>query len=128
MITELPASRHNEEEQWDDQWCISKLGAGTAPRRRSFTRNSYWKISAMGPAAMIAAEPGGTGGHITSLGHEPHCYTTFYVDVADAAAYLEKAKALGGKTLVPPVEIPTGTFAWMQDPEGNTVGLWKAKK
>jgi len=23
--------------------------------------------------------------------------------------------------------IPTGTFAWMQDPEGNTVGLWKNK-
>jgi len=49
------------------------------------------------------------------------------VDVEDVAAYLEKAKALGAKTLVPPVEIPTGTFAWMQDPEGNTVGLWKTK-
>jgi len=24
------------------------------------------------------------------------------------------------------VKIPTGTFAWMQDPEGNTVGLWKS--
>jgi len=23
--------------------------------------------------------------------------------------------------------IPNGTFAWMQDPEGNTVGLWKNK-
>ncbi len=43
-------------------------------------------------------------------------------------AYLEKAKSLGGKMPVPPVEIPTGTFAWMQDPEGNTVGLWKTKK
>lgn len=28
---------------------------------------------------------------------------------------------------MPPIEIPTGTFAWMQDPEGNTVGLWKPK-
>ena len=80
------------------------------------------------PAAMIAAESGGIGGHITALGHEPNHYTMFYVDVDDVAAYLEKAKALGGKTLVPPVEIPTGTFAWMQDPEGNTVGLWKAKR
>jgi predicted enzyme related to lactoylglutathione lyase len=50
------------------------------------------------------------------------------VDVDDVAAYLEKAKALGGKTLVPPVEIPTGTFAWMQDPEGNTVGLWEGEE
>jgi predicted enzyme related to lactoylglutathione lyase len=48
--------------------------------------------------------------------------------VDDVAAYLEKAKALGAKTLVPPVEIPMGTFAWMQDPKGNTVGLWKTKK
>jgi predicted enzyme related to lactoylglutathione lyase len=87
-----------------------------------------WKISDQGPAAMIAAEPNGMTGHIASLGHEPHHYTIFYVDVEDVAAYLEKAKALGAKTLVPPMEIPTGTFAWMQDPEGNTVGLWKPKK
>jgi uncharacterized protein len=86
-----------------------------------------WKPRSMGPAAMIAAETGGIGGHMTSLGHEPHHYTIFYVDVDDVAAYLKKAESLGGKTLVPPVKIPTGTFAWMQDPEGNTVGLWKAK-
>src|SRR4029077_5722859 len=88
-----------------------------------------WKIDPMGPsAAMIAAETGGIGGHITALRHEPNHYTIFYVEVDDVAAYLEKVKALGGKTLVPPVEIPTGTFAWMQDPEGNTIGLWKTKK
>jgi predicted enzyme related to lactoylglutathione lyase len=80
----------------------------------------------MGPAAMIAAETGGISGHMTALGHEPHRYTIFYVDADDVAAYLKKAEALGGKTLVPPVKIPTGTFARMQDPEGNTVGLWKS--
>jgi len=77
---------------------------------------------------MIAAEAGGITGHITALGHEPHHYTIFDVDADDVGAYLEKARSLGGKMLVPPVEIPTGIFAWMQDPEGNTVGLWKAKK
>jgi hypothetical protein len=40
------------------------------------------------------------GGHITSLGHEPHNYTIFYVKVDDVKTYLEKATALGGKTLV----------------------------
>lgn len=64
---------------------------------------------------------------ITSLGHEPHNYTIFYVQVEDAAATLEKAEALGGKTLAPPVPIPTGKFAWMSDPEGNTVGLFEVK-
>ena len=74
------------------------------------------------------AAPGGMTGHVTALGHEPHHYTIFYVDVEDVKKCLDKAESLGGKTLVPPVEIPTGTFAWMQDPEGNTVGLWKAKQ
>jgi len=86
-----------------------------------------WKIHTEGRAAMIAAEPAGIGGHITALGHEPFHYTTFYVQVDDVAAYLAKAATLGGKTLVPPIDIPTGIFAWMQDPEGNTVGLWKPK-
>ena len=81
----------------------------------------------MGSRAMIAAEPGGIGGHVTSLGHEPFNFTIFYVAVDKVAAYLEKTRALGAKTLVPPVDIRTGTFAWMQDPEGNTVGLWKAE-
>jgi len=76
---------------------------------------------------MIAAEAGGITGHITSLGHEPHHYTIFDVDVDDVGAYLEKARSLGGKMLVPPVEIPTGTFAWMQDPEGNTVGCGRRR-
>ncbi len=87
-----------------------------------------WKMHTEGPAAMIAAEPFGIGGHITALGHEPFHYTTFYVQVDDVAAYLAKAETLGGKTLVPPIDIPTGIFAWMQDPEGNTVGLWKPKQ
>ena len=40
---------------------------------------------------------------ITALGHEPHHHTIFYVDVDDVGAYLEKAKSLGGKMLVPQV-------------------------
>ena len=94
-----------------------------------FTRLFGWQTQAMGPATMIDTGAGsGIQGHITSLGHEPYKYTMFYVQVDDVQASLDKAATLGGKTLVPPVEIPTGTFAWMQDPEGNTVGLWKPKR
>ena len=99
----------------------------TAKTQEFYAKLFDWKVSPMGPAAMIAPEGAGIGGHISSLGHEPHHYTIFYVDVDDVAGYLKKAESLGGKTLVPPVDIPSGTFAWMQDPEGNTVGLWKAK-
>lgn len=85
-----------------------------------------WKLTPSGPATMI--DTGGVvPGHITSLGHEPHTFTHFYVQVDDVQTYLDKVTALGGKTLVPPVEIPTGTFAWFADPEGNVVGLWKPK-
>jgi predicted enzyme related to lactoylglutathione lyase len=84
-----------------------------------------WQIASAGPASMIAAAEGGIPGHLTSLGHEPFHYTMFYVRVDDVQAYLDKAVALGAKTLVGPLTIPTGTFAWMADPDGNTVGLWK---
>jgi predicted enzyme related to lactoylglutathione lyase len=105
-----------------------EIGCRDSAKTQDFYKKLFdWKIEAMGPAAMIAADAGGITGHITALGHEPQHYTIFYVGVDDVAAYLEKAKSLGAKTLVPPVDIPTGTFAWMQDPEGNTVGLWKAK-
>jgi predicted enzyme related to lactoylglutathione lyase len=87
-----------------------------------------WTIQPAGPAAMIDTAAGtGINGHITALGHEPYRYVTVYVQVADLRATLDRAESLGGKTLVPPVEIPTGTFAWFADPDGNTIGLWKPK-
>jgi uncharacterized protein len=83
-----------------------------------------WEFEPMGPAVMI--NPGeGVNGHINALGHEPHHCTIFYVRVDNVQTYLDKAAELGGKTLVPPVDISYGTFAWMQDPEGNTIGLFK---
>jgi predicted enzyme related to lactoylglutathione lyase len=104
-----------------------EIGCRNSEAAQKFYKSMFeWEITPAGPAAMIAPAGGGIGGHINSLGHEPHNYTIFYVGVDDVAAYLEKAKALGGKTLVGPVTIPAGTFAWMQDPEGNTIGLWKA--
>jgi uncharacterized protein len=51
----------------------------------------------------------------------------FYVEVDDISAYLKRAESLGGKTIVPPVPIPTGTFAWFADPDGNNVGLLQRK-
>jgi hypothetical protein len=87
-----------------------------------------WKMQSAGPATMVnTGSPAGINGHLTSLGHEPHQYTIFYVEVDNVQAYLDKAEALGGKTMVPPVDIPTGTFAWFSDPGGNTIGLWKSK-
>jgi predicted enzyme related to lactoylglutathione lyase len=86
-----------------------------------------WQFQPYGPAAMIATgDKGGIQGHINTLGHEPHNYVTFYVQVDDLKASLDKAGTLGGKTLVQPTEVPgMGAFAWLADPEGNVIGLWK---
>ena len=88
-----------------------------------------WTTQEMGQASMIDTGAGsGINGHFTALGHEPYNYVTVYIEVDDVAAYLAKAEALGGKTLVPPVEIPQqGTFAWFTDPDGNTIGPRHAK-
>jgi len=87
-----------------------------------------WKIQP-GPAGSIETGSGkGVPGHITSLGHEPEHYTMFYVEVDDVKAYLDKAVALGGRVVVPPIKIPTGTFAWLADIDGNTIGLLQPPK
>ena len=107
-----------------------EIGCRDRARTEKFFSSLFdWQIAGSGPAAMIDTGAGqGIPGHITSLGHEPHHYTIFYVQVDNVQAYLDKAAALGGKTVVPPVEIPTGTFAWFSDPDGNTIGLFKRKQ
>lgn len=66
----------------------------------------------------------GIQGHITSLGHEPHQYVTFYVQVEDIVDCLARIEKAGGKKLVGPVPLPPNKqFAWFSDPGGNMVGL-----
>ena len=86
-----------------------------------------WTIDP-GPTGLIdTGSTHGIPGHIASLGHEPHRFTHFYIETDDVAEALQKVSAAGGKTVVPPIDLPTGTFAWFSDVEGNTVGLWKPK-
>lgn len=88
-----------------------------------------WDFSAFPGAAMVAPTAPGIGGHINSLGHEPHHYVTIYAMVDDLKATLDHAAKLGGKTIVPPTEVPNmGRFAWLMDPDGNVIGIWKAMK
>ncbi|MDP6071463.1 MAG: hypothetical protein QGG34_07860 [SAR202 cluster bacterium] len=49
---------------------------------------------------------------------------TFYVEVDDLQAYLDKAEALGGKTIVPVTVIPDMvTMAMFADPSGAIIGM-----
>jgi predicted enzyme related to lactoylglutathione lyase len=51
---------------------------------------------------------------------------TVYMKVDDLQAYLDRAEELGGKTVVPPMDLPGdfGRFALFADPAGHTIGLW----
>ena len=86
-----------------------------------------WEIKPSGMSAPISTKTKtGIEGHIASLGHEPHNYSMIYVQVDDIPAYIEKAKRLGGKVMVPETVLPgDGSFAWIKDVEGTVVGLWK---
>lgn len=66
----------------------------------------------------------GIQGHITSLGHEPHQYITFYIQVDDIPVVLEKIVSSGGQKLLGPFPLPDKRqFAWFKDPGGNMVAL-----
>ena len=95
--------------------------------QRFFSELFNWKIEPAGPAAMISTgSDDGIAGHITALGHKPHNYVTVYVQVDDIPAVLDKAEGLGGKTVLPAMEIPdTVTLAIFTDPEGNLIELIK---
>jgi predicted enzyme related to lactoylglutathione lyase len=105
-----------------------EIGCRDAAKTQAFYSKLFdWNITPYGPAGMIATgQTAGIQGHINALGHEPHNYVTVYVEVDDLQAYLNKAAQLGGKTLVPPQEVPgMGHFAWLADPEGTIIGIWK---
>jgi len=100
----------------------------TGPAAAFYTELCGWKTQQFGPAAMIdTGSKEGVQGHFTALGHEPFKYTMFYVGVDDIAASVAKAQSLGGKVVVPKQDVPNyGSFAWISDPDGNVIGLWKA--
>jgi len=88
-----------------------------------------WNIDANNPMnyGIVNAEEGrGIGGGI-SAGDGGTRRVTFYIEVDDPQAYLDKVEAKGGKTVMPVTEIPgMVVLAQFADPEGNVVGLVKA--
>lgn len=62
----------------------------------------------------IGTFPMGTGGGVT-----------VYAEVKDLDATLKRAEELGGKTVVPPMDVSNISFAQFADPQGNVFGLFK---
>lgn len=87
-----------------------------------------WKIDANNPwnYGMVDTQAGaGINGGIA--GGE-RSMVTFYVQVPDLQAALDRAVKLGGAVTMPITQIPDGpTIAMFADPDGNPIGLIKAE-
>jgi predicted enzyme related to lactoylglutathione lyase len=88
-----------------------------------------WKISTDNPMNYGIVDTGVDGGIGGGIGAPPgggDGHVTFYVQVDDPKAYLDRAERLGGRTLFGPEEVPGGpTIALFADPEGHVIGLVK---
>jgi predicted enzyme related to lactoylglutathione lyase len=95
-----------------------------------------WEIDADNPMrygivdreANVNDEGVGIGGGVGWVGPEGgESYVTFYVEVPDVEAALQRAESLGGSRVMGPMEIPEGPeLGQFKDPEGNLIGLVKS--
>jgi predicted enzyme related to lactoylglutathione lyase len=83
-----------------------------------------WDLQAVADGYTLVDTRGGTGingGIGRSQTGEP--WATFYVEVEDLQGSLDRAEALGGRTVWPVTELPGMAFAMLHDPDGLLVGL-----
>jgi uncharacterized protein len=86
-----------------------------------------WEISADNPIQYGIVMPGGGRGIGGGISGDSEPLVTFYVEVDDPQAYLEKAVALGGRVVQAVTEVPGMViFGRFADTEGNVVGVVKA--
>jgi predicted enzyme related to lactoylglutathione lyase len=86
-----------------------------------------WKIDASNPMnyGMVEAVEGGIAGGV-GPSQDGNPFVTFYIQVDDLQAALDNIEKKGGKTTMPPMDVPGGpSIAMFTDPEGNSVGLVK---
>ena len=106
-----------------------EVNAKDAARVREFFSNLFgWKIDIDQTMNYGMVDTGVKMGINGGIGQAvgPNSSITFYVQVENVQAHLDKAIALGGKVVMPLTEVP-GVVAMAQiaDPEGNVVGLVK---
>jgi predicted enzyme related to lactoylglutathione lyase len=103
------------------------LGQDGAALARFYGEAFGWEMRDVMEGSYHMAHPG--SGIDGGVGRAPEGsgHVTFYVEVEDPAAALERISQLGGRTMQEPMEIPGGpTIALFADPEGHVVGLVKS--
>ena len=99
--------------------------------RKFYSELFDWTAQAdesLGGYAMVdtGAGDGAIGGGIGPSQAPGDTGVKMYVRVDDLDGYSTRATGLGGTTLVPPMDLPSGygRIAVFADPDGNPVGLW----
>ncbi|SMX43557.1 VOC family protein [Actibacterium lipolyticum] len=95
--------------------------------------NFEFKVDETGPnpvAMICAAGPDGVAGHLypgkpSADGDGPTVHLAVHDTVEEAMDRLVNA---GGTEVSPVITIPPGRFAYAQDPEGNSIGLFEPNR
>src|SRR4030095_11560723 len=91
-----------------------------------------WKINSNNPMKYGVVDTGGGPGGINGgvgPAHDGGQRVSVYAKVNDLQPTLDRAERLGGKTILPPTEVPAGPrVAMFADPAGNDAGLLLGKK
>ena len=90
-----------------------------------------WKIDSNNPmkyGMVDTGSPGGINGGV-GTGQDGRNRVSVYIEVESLDATLAKAEKLGGKTILPPSQVPGGPqLAMFADPAGNVAGLILGKR
>jgi uncharacterized protein len=87
-----------------------------------------WKLQPVPGAGYTLVDTRGGAGINGGIGRSDDArgWATFYVEVDDPQAYLDRAESLGGRAVVPVTEVPgMATWAMFEDPDGLLVGVVK---
>jgi predicted enzyme related to lactoylglutathione lyase len=85
-----------------------------------------WGLRAVPGVGYTLVDTRGGGGINGGIGRSQtgETWATFYVEVDDPQAFLDRAGELGGRTVAPVTELPgMATYAMFDDPDGLVVGL-----
>jgi uncharacterized protein len=103
------------------------MGKDGAALQKFYSDAFDWKLEDPGMGYGMLNQPEkGIGGGVGQAQDGPG-HVTFYVEVDDPQAALDKIEGLGGKTVVPVTEMEMVTFALFTDPEGHMIGIVKGE-
>ena len=112
-----------------------EIGGPDGPALRQFYTDLFgWDVQVQGPEmgnyGVVMWTEGGIGGGIMETTEEMDMpvrnYVTFYIEVDDLQAALDRISENGGSTIMPPTEIApeVGSVAMFMDPAHNAIGLY----